>query len=653
MSPFDRIMKRLRIFLSLIVVTLILFPCPVKGAVSDVDFDIAGYKIDAFIQDDGSMHVREMLTYDGSFNGQFWNLEYAPGGDKTFVGSLDDIEGNSPLYNAHEMTGLRVFVLKEPHGFIVEDNLIELEAISPGSGNAGDSGVYEGNIDGNKAELKIFSPTYDDYKSILIEYTLKNVVVEHNDVAEIYWNFIGPGWEDVLNDVDINIYLPEASEELRIFAHGPLEGVSEIVDDTHVRLQIEKMYPGEMLDARLVFEKQILKEVAKTTNVNALDEILRVEKIKADEANAERDKIERTYAMFTGLAIFIFLAMIFGTIWIYLKFDREKKSEFKGKYYRELPADYGPAVMSYNYYFKRISPRDLTATILNAIRKKVFVLEVKKIQKKKFLFGSKEEDVYTIVDNSNNINRSLTREEQHLKYWLINKIGDGKSTTFDDIEEYSKDRKNALEFYDDYDIWRTIIEGDALKYDFFDKKANTGVILGILLGFFGLGISIFIAVLGVYIALINIPLAIGVMIFSARIKKRTKTGNEDYVKWKAFSEFLTDFSKLDDAVVPSIILWEHYLVYAVSLGIADKVINTMQIVLKESDFNDPGLTFIRGSYGYGGIMAVNSLNTSLTNVTRSAVQSATTQHSSSTGGGGGFSSGGGGGGGGGSGGGGF
>ncbi|WP_195683206.1 DUF2207 domain-containing protein [Alkalibacter mobilis] len=646
-------MKRLRIFLSLIVVTLILFPCPVKGAVSDVDFDIAGYKIDAFIQDDGSMHVREMLTYDGSFNGQFWNLEYAPGGDKTFVGSLDDIEGNSPLYNAHEMTGLRVFVLKEPHGFIVEDNLIELEAISPGSGNAGDSGVYEGNIDGNKAELKIFSPTYDDYKSILIEYTLKNVVVEHNDVAEIYWNFIGPGWEDVLNDVDINIYLPEASEELRIFAHGPLEGVSEIVDDTHVRLQIEKMYPGEMLDARLVFEKQILKEVAKTTNVNALDEILRVEKIKADEANAERDKIERTYAMFTGLAIFIFLAMIFGTIWIYLKFDREKKSEFKGKYYRELPADYGPAVMSYNYYFKRISPRDLTATILNAIRKKVFVLEVKKIQKKKFLFGSKEEDVYTIVDNSNNINRSLTREEQHLKYWLINKIGDGKSTTFDDIEEYSKDRKNALEFYDDYDIWRTIIEGDALKYDFFDKKANTGVILGILLGFFGLGISIFIAVLGVYIALINIPLAIGVMIFSARIKKRTKTGNEDYVKWKAFSEFLTDFSKLDDAVVPSIILWEHYLVYAVSLGIADKVINTMQIVLKESDFNDPGLTFIRGSYGYGGIMAVNSLNTSLTNVTRSAVQSATTQHSSSTGGGGGFSSGGGGGGGGGSGGGGF
>lgn len=645
--------KRRAILAGFFVFLLLFLPSTVSAAVSDVDFDITGYHIDAYVEEDGSMTVLEMLTYDGSFNGQFWNLEYAPGGQTTTTGSLSDLKGNSALYNAHGINAIRVFALKDNSQPWSMENAQEFFQIPGGTGVPGDSGVFEQNVSSGRADLKIFSVTRSSEKKLIITYRLENVAVVHQDVAEVYWNFIGSGWEDVLQNVEINLHLPAPSSDLRVFAHGPLEGTSEIISDTQVRLTIDRMYPGEMLDGRVLFSKDILTNVVKQTNVEALPEILRLEQAKANEANEIREAAQRKRLFFGGFSLAGLLAMVAGSILIYFKYDKEKKPEFLGKYYRELPAEYGPAVMSYNYYEKRISPRDLTATILDLIRKNVFKLEINRVEKKRFLLGSKIEDEYTIVDNSKNLRRDLTRDEELLRYWLIDKIGNGQSTSFDEIEDYSKSKQNALEFYDDYDLWKTMVEGEADTYEFFDSSAQTGMILGLLLGFLGIAMGVFAIINGIFVGFVNIPIGIIVALYSARIKRRTKQGNEDYVKWKAFAEFLKDFSKLDDAVVPSIILWEHYLVYAVSLGIADKVIETMQVVLQPSDFNDPNLTFLRGSYGYGGFAAINTLNTSLTNVTRNALQTATTQHSSGTGGGGGFSGGGGGGGGGGSGGGGF
>ncbi|QSX08808.1 DUF2207 domain-containing protein [Alkalibacter rhizosphaerae] len=656
MSNFNKSsiqMKKGILFAWIALLVLVWWPTTARAAVSDVDFDIDGYYIDAYVEEDGSMSVHEMLVYDGSFNGQFWNLEYASGGAKPTTGGLEDLSGNSPLYNAHGMTDIQVFSVIDPNAGLNQNNLVEFAVIPQGSGQPGDSGVYEQTVTDRTADLKIFSPTRNTTKVMLITYRLENVAVLHQDVGEVYWNFIGSGWEDVLNNVEINIFLPGSSEDLRVFAHGPLEGSSEIVADDQVRLSIDRMYPGEMLDGRVIFSRNLLISSAKTTNVNALEEILRVEQALADEANEIREDAQRRQSLFGGLGILGLLGMLVGGVAIYFKYDKEKKSQFQGKYFRELPADYGPAVMSYNYFQKRISPRDLTATILDLIRKKVFNLEINKVEKKRFLLGSKFVDEYTIVDNRENLRRELTREEELVRYWLIEKIGNGRSTTFEEIEDYSKDKKNAMEFFDDYDLWKTMVEGEAEDQGFFDPAARKGTLLGLLLGFVGILVGVVAIFNGILIGIANIPVGIIVIIYAATIKRRTKKGNEDYVKWKAFAEFLKDFSKLDDAVVPSIILWEHYLVYAVSLGIADKVIETMQVVLNPSDFNEPGLTFLRGSYGYGGFTAVRTLNTSLTNVTRSAVQTATTQHSSGTGGGGGFSGGGGGGGGGGSGGGGF
>ena len=94
-------------------------------------------------------------------------------------------------------------------------------------------------------------------------------------------------------------------------------------------------------------------------------------------------------------------------------------------------------------------------------------------------------------------------------------------------------------------------------------------------------------------------------------------------------------------------MWEHYLVYAVSLGAAKEVLKALELSypdLKEGDY-----IFGQGWYIYNhSLYSGNSFNASVNNMTNtittslaSTVASATGQHSSGGGSGGGFSGGGG------------
>ncbi len=134
-------------------------------------------------------------------------------------------------------------------------------------------------------------------------------------------------------------------------------------------------------------------------------------------------------------------------------------------------------------------------------------------------------------------------------------------------------------------------------------------------------------------------------------KRRSPSGQEDYVKWKAFRKFLEDFSQMETHAIPSLVIWEHYLVYAVTLGVAKEVIKQLELVYP--NLQDEGYRFGYGWYYFGPEMHVGGLQNSFDSITNSIDQAVSTAQAavapavSGSGGGGGFSGGGGGGGGGG------
>ena len=89
----------------------------------------------------------------------------------------------------------------------------------------------------------------------------------------------------------------------------------------------------------------------------------------------------------------------------------------------------------------------------------------------------------------------------------------------------------------------------------------------------------FFGVVGVFSIIMNwkITMCINIMFFATYIffkspKHLKFRDDENLCKWEAFKRFLEDYSMLDIQEENAIVIWEKYLIYAISLGINKKVI---------------------------------------------------------------------------------
>lgn len=636
-----------RIFLIIILFTIVTLN-PQVYASDAKTYNLSGYDINILINNDGSSNVEERLTYnfDGQFKGVTRDVDFS------------DTKG-----------------LKDKKIYVVEDNVLKELTLNSGNSldDSGEPGTYNYVEENSLARFKIFESSENEEKTFVIKYKLMDVVTKYTDVAEFNRKVIGIEWQTRLDNIKIKVTLPSGAtkEELKVFAHGPLEGESSILDNRNVEFKIPSVSPSTFIETLVLFPIKLVPESNNIVNENALPRILANEATLADKANtareyakweiqnntkkqAERDlKLKQMKSIGNPLAIFFILVWFLIIGYLYRKYDREFKQDFKGKYYRELPGDYTPAEMSFLMTSGGVNTRDIMATLMDLARKKEVVISSNKIDKKT-TFGSKETIEYIITLKEKIPTVTLKPHEKFLISWFIIKIGNGDFVSLNEIKSYVKNEYNAIKFNADYANWHKLVIDESAKNNFFYKTSKKAIVLGVIAGFvyllIGLVVSIFMAV---PIAIACIIQGVILMIYSATIKRKTKYGNEQYVMWKAFKNFLKDFSSLDKAEIPSIILWEHYLVYATSLGVAKEVINQLPIVFRDEDLNNSKLTYMHGlSYGYFasfGTMFDDTIHT-VTSAVSTAQSVASSQNSSSSGGGGGFSggsSGGGGGGGGG------
>ena len=162
---------------------------------SDVKYNIDDYIVDAIVDVSGNLKVREIIAVNGSFNGYIRDIVFKNSNLKHFTGIDSDFAG-SDIYNASNLDILRV-------GSIIWDGELNFDAfnepITEFRRCSSSKGCYErGNIT-NGISLKMFNETYNGTTYFYIEYTLGNLVVLHEYVAEIYYNFIGDMFDD---DID-------------------------------------------------------------------------------------------------------------------------------------------------------------------------------------------------------------------------------------------------------------------------------------------------------------------------------------------------------------------------------------------------------------------------------------------------------------------
>jgi len=81
----------------------------------------------------------------------------------------------------------------------------------------------------------------------------------------------------------------------------------------------------------------------------------------------------------------------------------------------------------------------------------------------------------------------------------------------------------------------------------------------------------------------NGALCLGTLVFNRRAwKRRTHAGEEEAERWEAFRRYLSDFPRLQEAPPATLELWERYLVYGITFGIAERVLQGAQLHMPEA-----------------------------------------------------------------------
>ena len=607
------------------------------------------YYIEVNVLDNGDAEVKELKLMDGEYNGYKTDIRYKSNGLTKFDGSKSSFEG-SDIYNASALTDVKVYDVKFTTTDFSIINNKNREFVLVNSAEKGDYGVYTKTTNSEGIEILSYQPSV--YKrASLVTYTLKDLVVVHNDIAELAHDFIGTDYQEAISNLIIRINLPSSSKELRIFSHGPLNGKNRIIDDKSVEITYETLDKENAVDGRVVFDKSIVPNATKKSNVDGLGKILEVEKERANYANKLREAARKREKMLQTLAIIMEILLgiwLIGLIVIVYKFynknDKEYRSEFNGKYFRDFPEEYTPSTVSY-LMNKSINNLSFNAGILDLIRKKAITIEEVTIDKKG-LFKNKQQKDYKLSRNMNFNLDTLSTSEKKLFNLLIGTVGNGDYVILGDMKEFSKDYNNAKRLISGYDGWRYACESEAETEEFYEntKKEKTNCILYSLIF---IPITFLALLCGSNMGRVLLMDLFGILaiIYFSSATKRTKKGNEQYHKWKGLKNFLADFGRLDEKDLPEIKLWERYLVYATMFGLAAKVQNAMKMNLERMNYSDNiDFTYLYFDNYYFSNSMTNAVNSSLSSArgTISTHELASSSDSSSGGYGGGSSFGGGG-----------
>ena len=564
-------------------------------------FRIEKLDIEANLQKDGSMVVSEAVTYDiDEINGVYFDI------DAKGFGELEYIQ-------------------------VFEDD-------STGGFKEVDSSNYEVSVSDDLYRIKLYSKNHNNRRTFKFVYKLPEAITVYDDVAQFNRKMVGKEWQQGINYITAKVIIPVPvsydNSNILVFGHGPLTGEVDKEGNTVV-YRLNNYYPGDFLEAHILMEPEIFSEYNKSKIVHKdmKQKLLDMEAKLADEANAERDKAIRQQEMINKVfekpgLIFGVLSSIWGALMYYIHVIFKRKNKVKnsvGKYLRELPDNSSPALVG-GFMTNSINDNEILATIVDLVRRKVLTLE-----------NSDKNSIIMLTGSTEN----LSAQEKAIVDIYINDFGDGKSL---DLKSFGFFQKVPMSVARKFEKWRAMVQSEM------NRKNLTYQGLGCLGVIFFAFFPMIFTFAGLVIGMITgnkmflLIVVMGIILFVSGAKARypRKELAEAKDKWQAFKNFLSDYSQLEEAKITSVYLWEQYFVYAVALGVSEKVVKAYKKALDMGVINDvQGVNSLAYSPIFNPMFSRSFSNLNgMVSRTNSGASSAiaSSRRSSSSGGGGGFSS---------------
>lgn len=585
--------KKLKIIMiSIILAVIALIPNNVLA--DGPSYDITNYDMDAYIQEDGTIHIDESITYyfSSSANGLTRDLRYF------YKTNKDSMEPNSARYQATGIENITVAVTNPAN--------ITTNFTKASNAEKGDNGVYT--VDAVNADrtdgydIMVYSPiSSNNFQTVHYSYDITDAVVQYNDMSEIYYNFIGNGIETDVDEFNLDIYLPKSinMDDVKYYPHTyatKLEDIQVMLDSASncISFNIRNIPSGKPVDARIVFPNTVLMNCTKKYN--------------NDYDFNSLYKIENSMSLgntryFIHITINIILGVLLVTLCtIFLTYGIIKSKKFRTtvknvNYFRDIPKHLN--LLEYQALLPSkatdaLSSNLIIATILDLTNRKILNMETKKGANKKYEYNV-----------SINKNVDFTKLYPYEKQILSLIFSDQISTNFNAsaytektlelnarFKEISKNRKLVQQ-----------ISKASSKKLIDNKKMYKKVKTSLILNFIILIVTLLIVFLfntlvmnpdktlgivefimsSVFTAFLTF---IVVIILDDLYKIPTNKYAQDQKEVLGLWKYLKDYSLIKDRYPIELSIWNEYLVFASLFGIADKVAKEFKEELIKAGYSD-------------------------------------------------------------------
>ena len=624
--------KKLKIIMiSIILAVIALIPNNVLA--DGPSYDITNYDMDAYIQEDGTIHIDESITYyfSSSANGLTRDLRYF------YKTNKDSMEPNSARYQATGIENITVAVTNPAN--------ITTNFTKASNAEKGDNGVYTvDTVNADRTDgydIMVYSPiSSNNFQTVHYSYDITDVVVQYNDMSEIYYNFIGNGIETDVDEFNLDIYLPKSinMDDVKYYPHTyatKLEDIQVMLDSASncISFNIRNIPSGKPVDARIVFPNTVLMNCTKKYN--------------NDYDFNSLYKIENSMSLgntryFIHITINIILGVLLVTLCtIFLTYGIIKSKKFRTtvknvNYFRDIPKHLN--LLEYQALLPSkatdaLSSNLIIATILDLTNRKILNMETKKGANKKYEYNV-----------SINKNVDFTKLYPYEKQILSLIFSDQISTNFN-ASAYTEKTLELNARFKEISKNRKLVQqiSKASSKKLIDtKKIYEKVKTSLILNFIILIVTLLIVFLFNTLVM-NPDKALGIVefimssVFTAFLtfivviilddlyKIPTDKYAQDQKELLGLWKYLKDYSLIKDRYPIELSIWNEYLVFASLFGIADKVAKEFKEELIKAGYSDDQI------YLTYPVLCMSSYSSSFT----TSINSSTGYSGSGSGGGGG------------------
>ena len=306
-----------------------------------------------------------------------------------------------------------------------------------------------------------------------------------------------------------------------------------------------------------------------------------------EAAEAQRNERETSLIRVTVISLAILLGLVSLALGAgYLIYGRERRADYHQRYEHAPPSNDGPALVNALLAQGPPDEQAFTAVMFDFIRRDILTAVPVQVERATWM-GLKKEMISDLEIGRGEADTSgLTSAEVEAFSILDRVVSDGPLP----LSQFrTAIRDSASSNHSDYVSFQADTKQALLDENLLDERGRyypllvaLGLIVVVVLGWFiavpwvenrGTPTNGVVARAGlVGVGVVGLIL---IVIFGSQRRiwvRRTPAGALLAARWLAFQRYLQDFSRIEEAPPLALALWEDYLVYGITLGVADDVL---------------------------------------------------------------------------------